>query len=115
MKHKKAYKISAALAIIGLTLMYASSIYIQIEEVDAAEIKSSWQGKNVVAEGEAVNVTRSDEHLFFDLKDETGSILVVDFNSRTSLSRGEEVEVTGKVEVYEGELEIIAEELQKVG
>ena len=112
MKHRNAYKISVALSILGLTLMYGSSLYIQIEKVQIGDIESSWQGRNVVAEGEAVNVTRSEEHLFFDLKDKTGSILVVEFDSNTKLNDGEFVKVTGKVEVYEGQLEIIAKELQ---
>lgn len=92
--------------------MYGASVHIQIQEVNIGEIKSSWQGKNVIAEGKAVNVTRSGGHLFFDLTEKKNSILVVDFNSNTDLEEGDTVEATGKVEVYEGELEIIAEELR---
>lgn len=113
MRYRDLYKISLVMAVIGLSMMYASSLYIQIEEVNVSEIERSWQGKNVIVQGEAVNVTESEGHLFFDLKDEESSILIVDFDSIKEVSEGEKVEVTGKVEIYRGEIEIIAEQISK--
>lgn len=113
MNRKQTYKISVFLSVIGLTLMYGASLYIQLDTVDIGEIEESWVGKTLKIEGEAVNVSSSGGHLFMDVRDNTGSILVVNFDSATSVKEGEKVNITGHVALYEGELEVIAKEIEK--
>lgn len=113
MKQKQLYKASIFLSVIGLTLMYASSLYLELDNSDVGDIKKSWSGKTLQIQGEAVNVTNSGGNLFMDVKDSTGSILVVSFDSQTSVNDGDSVNVTGHVALYEGELEIIAKEIKK--
>ena len=112
MNQKQIYKISVFLSIIGLTLMYASSQYLEPEKVDVEDIEESSSGKVLEVEGTALNVTNSGSNLFMDLKDSSGSILVVQFDSDRSVSEGDPVSVIGSVELYEGELEIIAREIE---
>lgn len=113
MKRRQLYKISVFLSVIGLTLMYASSLYLEPETVEIKEIDKGQTGEVLAAKGTAANVSNSGNHLFMDLKDSTGSILVVDFDSQTSVSEDSTVTVIGNVELYEGELEIIAREIKK--
>lgn len=113
MNRKQLYKISIFLSVIGLTLMYASSQYLEPEKAEIGEIDESWTGKTLRINGEAANVTRTENHLFMDLEDSAGSIMVVQFDSQTSVDEGEELEVSGHVELYEGELEIVAREISK--
>ncbi len=113
MKKKQLYKISIFLSVIGLTLMYASSLYLEPKTVDVKEIDRSQTGEVLEVKGTAVNVTNTGSNLFMDLKDSTGSIMVVDFDSKSSISDGDSLSVIGSVELYEGKLEIIAREIKK--
>lgn len=113
MNRKQLYKISVFLSVIGLTLMYASSQYLELENADIGDIDKTYSGETLKIQGEAVNVTKSGENLFMGVKDSTGSITVVSFGSETSVSEGEAVNVSGTVELYEGKLEIIADEIKK--
>lgn len=93
--------------------MYASSLYLEPETVDVKNIDKSQTGKVLAVKGTAANVTNSGNHLFIDFKDSTGSILVVDFDSEHSVSEGAQVTIIGSVELYEGDLEIIARDIKK--
>lgn len=93
--------------------MYASSLYLEPEKVDVKNIDESQTGKVLEVKGTAVNVTNSGDHLFIEFKDSTGSILVVDFDSEHSVSEGNSLTIIGNVELYEGELEIIARDIKK--
>lgn len=110
---KQIFKISVFLAVIGLVLMYFSSLYLELDEVDAGEIETSWTGKNVKVTGNVTDFSRSDSTAFFDLNDGTGGIKVVDFDSDLELEEGSTVTVTGHVSVYRGQLEVIAKKVQK--
>lgn len=114
MNRKQLYKISIFLSVIGLTLMYASSLYLQLDNVEIGQIEKSWTGKTLKVTGTAENVTKSGGNLFMDVKDSTGSILVVEFDSKSSVKEGDAVNVTGHVALYEGKLEIIAKEVKTV-
>ena len=113
MKRKQLYKISIFLSVIGLTAMYAGSIYINLDTVDIGEIDRSWSGKTVKIQGEAVTASKSSGHLFMDVNDSTGQIMVVNFDSQTSVSKGDRLNVTGHVALYEGTLEVIVDEIEK--
>jgi len=112
-KRRQLYKISVFLSVIGLTLMYGSSIYLEPGEVDINQINKSQTGEVVEIKGSAVNVSKSSGNLFMDLTDSTGSIMVVDFDSESSVSEGDSISVIGNVELYEGKLEIISREIKK--
>lgn len=113
MNRRQLYKISVFLSVIGLTLMYASSLYLDPETVDIEKIDESQAGEVLAVKGAAANVTSTGSNLFMDVKDSTGSIMVVDFDSKSSVSEGDSVSVIGNVELYEGKLEIIASEIRK--
>lgn len=112
MRRKDTYRISVFLAVIGLTLIYFSSLYLSLEKVAIGDIKKSWSGRNVKVEGNVTSFSKSSGHAFIDVEDSTGEILVVDFDSDLKLERGDTVTVTGHVEIYEGTLEIVAKEVE---
>lgn len=113
MKRKQLYKISVFLSIIGLTLMYASSVYLEPGKVKVEEIDRGQTGEVLEVEGTAANVTSTENNLFLDVKDSTGSITVVAFDTDSTVGNGESISVIGSVELYEGKLEIIAREIKK--
>lgn len=87
-------------------------MYINIEPVDISDIEKSWSGKSLMVQGEIAEVRTSSGHLFFNLKQGKDSIKVVKFDSQSSYSNGDRVNVTGHVEIYKGELEIVAKEIE---
>ncbi|MFB6189981.1 MAG: exodeoxyribonuclease VII large subunit [Candidatus Nanohaloarchaea archaeon] len=110
---KNVYRASIFFAVIGLTLMYFSSLYMSLDHVEVGEIEKSWSGKNVKIGGEVTSFSTSSGHSFFQVNDSTGEIQVVKFDSKLALERGDEVNVTGQVSLYRGQLEIIAKEVTK--
>lgn len=112
MKRKDLYKISVFLSTIGLSLMYASSLYLNPGIVDIGDIDRSKTGEVLEVEGQAMNVSKTQNHLFMDLKDSTGSIMIADFDSESKVKEGDKINVIGSVTLYEGELEIIAREIK---
>lgn len=110
---RNVYKASVFLAVIGLTLLYFSSLYIQIEEVDIGAIEKDWNGKNVKISGELTDYSSSGSTAFLTVNDTTGSILVVNFDSKEEYDEGSSVNVTGHVAIYKGQLEVIAKEINR--
>ncbi|MFB6144233.1 MAG: OB-fold nucleic acid binding domain-containing protein [Candidatus Nanohaloarchaea archaeon] len=113
MRQEKLYRISLVLALAGLTLMYAASLYVQPRQIDPGEARKSWQGRIVEVEGVAENVSKSGGNLFLDLQGENGSIKVVDFRPKAAVSSGDRISVKGKIDVWHGRLEIIADQIRK--
>lgn len=112
MKHDELFKICVMLGALGLVLMYASSLYIDVQEAELGEIDETWTGRNVEVTGNVSSFNTYEDILFIDLKDATGNITVVEFNSRSSVDEGDAVIVEGHVDMYKGELEIIARNIQ---
>ncbi len=112
MKRQNLYRASVFLAVIGLTLMYGASLYLNLEQVDIGSIEKSWSGRNVRVNGEVTRFHSSEDTAFIDLEDSTGSILVVNFDNRLELEKGDSINVTGYVSIYEGEKEVIAREIE---
>ena len=107
------YRICILIGALGIALIYGSSIYIEPEKVNISEIEPSWSGKRVVISGEATGVSKVNESLFFDLNDSTGEVMVADFDSESKIEDGKEVRVQGRVTMYRGKLEIVAERIEK--
>lgn len=110
---KNLFRICILLGALGVVLIYVSSTYIETEKVNVSEIKPQWNGKKVEVRGTAKQPYKTKGNLFFSLEDSTGSIKVADFDSKSSVNESQNVNVTGRVTLYRGSLEIIAEEIRK--
>lgn len=109
---KLAYAASVLFASIGLTLMYISIGYYGPESVEIHEIDTSLMGEEVEIEGQVRDPFHTGEHLFFELEDSRSSVEVAKFDTGSSLTRGQQVKVVGSVDMHEGDLNIIAEEIR---
>jgi RecJ-like exonuclease len=110
LNNKNAYKISLFLAVLGLTLMYASSLYIEPAEVEVSEIKSSWQGKKIMVEGVATSIDARSSMTQFQLESGNSSVKVVKFE-RLELEEGSTTVVEGKIDLYRGDLQVQASKI----
>lgn len=103
----------------GIAAIYLVSLQIESSPVGAGEVTSGMTGSVVKVRGEVVDLYRhSNGHVFFSVRDDTGKVRVVlwqneverlelsGFNA-SGIRNGLSAEVTGTVEMYRGEPEII--------
>jgi len=112
MDNKLILKISITMSIIGIIGLYIFTS-VSLNVVDVREI-SNFIGERVTVEGTVDKYYVSkDGHVFFDLHDFSGLVKVVAFRNSNieqayKIEDGKEITVTGKVQEYKNDLEIIA-------
>lgn len=74
------------------------------------EIDPSWTGETARVEGEINSKTYTGGNLFLELGNR--NLTVVQFEAEDCFREGEEVAVEGKVRIYQGEMEIIADSIE---
>jgi DNA/RNA endonuclease YhcR with UshA esterase domain len=79
-------------------------------KASVSSIEPSDIGEKVRLDGEVVEAYSSRDSAFLTVSDGTGNISVVSFDGRTFFEEGEEVSLSGRVTMYEGELEVVADE-----
>jgi RecJ-like exonuclease len=106
---KDIYKACIVLSIIGLGIIHISHSYLEYQEVKIEEIDRTWLGNSVRVEGEIVSRTEVDGAKFMELKDSTDTVNIVDFEMRNT---SDQASISGYVDVYQGDLQIVAEEIE---
>lgn len=110
-------KISILVSVVGVISLFIISTIFTEEVTEVSELKIG-QMERINGMVTSVYVSR-DSHVFLKVADNTGEITVVAFKNSNideayDLEIGEEVSVLGRVDEYEGELEIIAKEISKI-
>ncbi|MBD3156140.1 MAG: hypothetical protein GF368_05860 [Candidatus Aenigmarchaeota archaeon] len=110
MKESNLIKICLLAVFLGVILMFISTKMIGSEEVKIEDI--SEDSNYVKITGKIIQVSESKSGTtFLKLKDGTGSINAVIFKdsikSLEKVKEGTVIEVTGKIEKYKGEMEIL--------
>jgi DNA/RNA endonuclease YhcR with UshA esterase domain len=80
------------------------------EKVSIGEIDHSYTGEKILVDGKIVEEYSSGDSTFLTVSDGTGNISVVSFDGRTYFSQGEKISFSGRVTLYHGELEVMADE-----
>jgi len=111
--HRELYLISTVLAVIGLGIMFVTAESIEPETAQIGSLSSSQTGEIITVEGEIISSQFTDGNLFLTVEDETGSMSVADFNSNKNFQEGDKVSVEGEITLYEGELELIAQAIER--
>ncbi len=96
------------LASVGL-LVLALSGQMDPNQIKIGEIRNQDIGEKVRVSGEVSNFQRVPPNNFFNLSDGSGDIQVAMFSSEKAFSDGEKITLTGRVTLYHGKLELIAE------
>jgi len=113
MRKKAVYRISVSLSVIGLAVMFFTEPLISPEKYSVGDIDESMTGEHVKVEGHIGSFNSAQGHLFLDFYDNTGEIDIVEFDSETWIDEEELYTVQGHVDIYEGDLQIIAEEIRE--
>lgn len=117
----KLKKISLAVAIIGVGMIYAVTLLIGHQEMQIRAITEDDVGRRVAVNGTVETYRSSEGNVFIKLNDGTGNITVVMFERTArnqqdiyNLKKGDKITVEGQVNVYKNELEIISNSITKV-
>lgn len=115
---KRLIYLSLAVSVAGLISLAALTITIEPKRVKISEITSETIGQETVAEGLIGSYFAKDGHVFITLEDKA-SIKVVMFLREAEkqpwvydLRKGDAIEVTGRVQLYKNELEIVASSIR---
>lgn len=105
-------------ACLGLSLIYAASVLAEATVANIGEITPEYVGRYVAIVGSITSAQTSNGHIFLKVRDSTGEISIVIFSDLADVlgksnvdikdfKKGRSIKVSGTVEEYKGELEII--------
>lgn len=111
MKQRTFFYLCLTVSLLGLGIVYAADSIQELEETELKNVDRSMVGETVIVSGTVQNSFFRNGNLFFKLENNNTVIPVVKFDSEVNPDDGKKVEVEGTVELYEGELEIIADKI----
>ena len=109
MQEKSLLRVSLAISFAGLLAMAWLAANPDFDAAPTGSLSPEDVGRGVKVCGNVEGkFTSRNGHTFFTLTDGTGSVKVVVFNSTRAVVGGGSVCVTGRVDLYEGDLEVVA-------
>ncbi|MFO7793479.1 MAG: hypothetical protein R6V35_00695 [Candidatus Nanohaloarchaea archaeon] len=108
-REKDIYRACIVLSIIGLGVIHISHSYIQPDKVGIDQIDETWMGNTVQISGNVRDHFQTGNAAFFTLENSSHTISVADFESRNI---SDQVTVTGHVDIYQGDLQIVAQKIE---
>lgn len=108
-EEKNIYQACIILSIIGLGVIHVSHSYITPDRVEIEKIDETWIGNTVQISGNVRNYAQTENAAFFTVVNSSDSISIADFESRNVSGRAT---VTGYVDVYQGDLQIVAQKIE---
>ncbi len=113
MEDKTLIKIALAWSLLGLFLLIVIASFSGPATIKIAELEQN-VGKTVAVFGN-VDSTKYGKTSFIELSDETGNTTAVRFDNPENKSKaGDYIGVKGKVQVYKGNFELVADEIRCV-
>lgn len=111
MREKTLLKIALICALVGITLLYIVSERVKIDESTIDKINKGRVGESVKIKGVLGKVSSTDKVVFLEITQPQSLtvILFKDKNINITLDEGDNVEIIGKIEEYEGKMEVIAD------
>jgi DNA/RNA endonuclease YhcR with UshA esterase domain len=116
MKETTLLKIALICSLLGLLILYLISDNTEIKEKNIEKITLDNKDEFVKLKGIVNNVVDTEKVVIMEITQPQQMIVVLfkDENKTMPIQQGNEVEVIGKVDEYEGKLEIIADRLRVV-
>ena len=118
MKEKNLTVFCVAGMVFCLIALYFVLVYVNYIHVNIGQLDRTFVGTAVNISGNVNDIKTSGGHMFFDLEDGTGSVKIVLWEDTIELlemnnvniremKNGDEVNIIGDVQIYNGELEVI--------
>jgi len=107
-------KISLILSLVGIVILILISDKIKIKDYQINELSKEVLEKEVTVSGKIVNIKETPGLEIITISDNTKPIKVVLFKdeNKIQLKKGQEIEVTGKLKIYQKDFEIEAKEIK---
>jgi len=99
------------MCLVGLFSLILMAEFVEPKIVNIIELENKVE-QRVIIVGQVIRVTQKPTVNFFDIKDQTSDVTIVAFGKMDKISKGANVNVRGSVEIYEGELEVIADQIE---
>ena len=113
MNDKTLLRIALICSVFGIIALYFFVQNIDIAEIDIGKLEMESIGNTVNINGRISKITERDNFKIIDItKDETVSVFLFG-DEEIDVSKGEYISITGELEEYNGELEIIADKIEK--
>jgi DNA/RNA endonuclease YhcR with UshA esterase domain len=112
MKEKTLLKTALVCSIIGVTVLFFVSEFIEVSESELKDITIDDLDRYVKVIGTVSKVVNTEKVIIMDIVQPHELKVVVFKDKDISLNKGDYIEVLGKVEEYEGELEIIGDRIR---
>ncbi|MBR9690745.1 hypothetical protein GOV08_03610 [Candidatus Woesearchaeota archaeon] len=109
MDEKKLLKISIIISIAGVVGLFIVSSLIHPKLISISDVDESHIGKIVAVKGEVTKIFISGNRTIIYIDDSLVSFTIF---SKVEIEKGKKVEITGKVEEYQDNLQIIVDKLQ---
>lgn len=117
-KDKTLIKVSLAVSLIGMAMLFAAVKFMEPLSMEIGKIDETTIGRNVVVAGTVQSISIKEGNVFVTLADNADTINIVMFRQAAKKNatvydtkKGSVVAVKGKVDIYNGGLEIIASEI----
>ncbi len=115
MKEKSLLTIAFICSLIGLIVLYFVSGSIEIDDITIDKINDENIDEIVKVKGEIKRITQKEDFAIMEISQESLLTIAVFDSGNLSLKNGDVIEVTGKVDEYNGKEEVIADEIKLVG
>lgn len=108
-------RVSILLVIIGVSVLYAAGAVYTPPRVSVAAIDGQRMGEMVRVTGVVSNPVEREGTLFFTIGAGNRTVRAVAFQSGFTVHDSERYEITGRVDVYRGEPELVVHAVSRVG
>ncbi len=112
---KVGLRISIIIFLIGIIILYISGNLYSPKLISISEINSDKIGQVVKIKGEISELNYKKNNLFLEISDGNSDIFVIEFNVKNNrFEKYQNIYVTGEVNIYNQELEIIADKIELI-
>ncbi|MFB6294771.1 MAG: OB-fold nucleic acid binding domain-containing protein [Candidatus Nanohaloarchaea archaeon] len=106
-------RLSLLLVLTGLTTMYAASLLATPPITPVSRLDAGDTGTTVRVRGTVTDHRTGDTAEFFRITGDSGEIQAVNFDAPLEISAETAYTFTGRVDIYQGELELIVEDVER--
>ena len=106
-------KLSVSISLIGLIILSGISQSVEFELSNINQLTINDIDNTIKLKGIITKVKEADKVTFFDVAQHSKMPVII-FGTNISINEGDEVEILGKVAKYNGNIELIADRIEKV-
>ncbi|MFA5142382.1 MAG: hypothetical protein WC471_05425 [Candidatus Woesearchaeota archaeon] len=112
MQEKTLLKLAVVSSIIGLIILFVMSSFTQLDNTDISKLTSLDVDKTLKVTGIITKISQTEQTTMLEIAQHNRMPVLI-FDTNLTLNKGDEVEIIGKAQDYNGELELIADRIER--